>query len=120
MTTSSEFGRCFIYGEARQSRMNIADWRRTSTPVGQHMPVKFSSGTSLESLTAGCSGCDKDIAPDNFRGQVLCHEKLVQVSALGLCETCWLFTPFHYDVWDDLTLIGRRPVSGEIQAWKPK
>ncbi|TXI24195.1 MAG: hypothetical protein E6Q67_02970 [Roseateles sp.] len=85
-----------------------ADIELLSQPaIASQMPVRFDNGACWSSITGQCKSCGQDIPDDRFTGRLSrLVPSVVDVDAVGVCDSCTLLTRFRYRLHDDMHLSG--------------
>lgn len=70
----------------------IFDYFEKAAPISELMPIEFTNGAVIDTLTASCQTCGNPARPDESRGEVhATGAETYDIFVVSLCRTCRCF-----------------------------
>lgn len=106
--------------EVRRQFKTLEDWRAGTQPLAEQLPIRFANNAVLHDFAGLCTKCKKQQREEDVRGAAILNEfgTVLHIRAVGYCQPCNALNPIEYDVWDDLSMVGRDPDTDEIRRWQ--
>ena len=87
--------------------------------VISQFPIAFANGSECEEMDGECNACGKTLSREILRGLVSRPiETVAVIEAVGVCDTCKVFTRFYLRIHDDLRVTA--PRENAWRTWHPE
>lgn len=105
--------------QVRKGHLTAADSELLSQPsIASQVPVRFANGACWSEVSGRCKSCDQPIPDGQLTGRVTrIVQSVIDVDAVGVCNSCTLLTRFRYRLHDDMRITGL--TDGGWAEWRP-